>query len=59
MTALYVMLMSSRGRRPWRHIQRYHYSFRSSLEDLLLLTVCRFIGVVLAYILGSGHRMMR
>ena len=59
MTVLYVILQSSRGIRPWRSIHEYHYRFNTSLEDILLLTYARFFGVLLAYLLGSGQRMMR
>lgn len=59
MTVLYVILQSSRGIRPWHRIHDYQYRFSTSLEDILLLTYARFLGVLLAYLLGSGQRMMR
>ncbi|CAL5229945.1 g13374 [Coccomyxa viridis] len=59
MTALYVVLIPRTGTRPWRHIREYHYEFSTSLEDILIGTYIRFLGVLLAYLLGSGPRMMR
>ncbi len=59
MTTLYVVLMSGRGIRPWRHMRDYDYSFSTSLEDILIVTYARFLAVLLAYLLGTGHRMMR
>ena len=59
MTALYVLLLPGTGRRSWRHIQEYHYRFKISLEDILVITYARFLAVLLAYLLGSGQRMMR
>ena len=59
MTALYVVLIPGTGTKPWRHLQEYHYSFNTSLEDILIGTYIRFLGVLLAYLLGSGPRMMR
>lgn len=59
MTALYVVLIPGTGTRPWRHVREYHYKFNSSLEDILVGTYVRFLGVLLAYLLGSGPRMMR
>ena len=37
----------------------YDYSFSTSLEDILIVTYARFLAVLLAYLLGTGHRMMR
>ena len=59
MTALYFVLMSGRGIRPWRHLQDYKYNFKLSLEDIVVFSYARFLGVLLAYLLGAGHRMMR
>ena len=59
MTALYFILMSSRGIRPWRHLQDYKYNFKLSLEDIVIFSYARFFGVLLAYLLGAGQRMMR
>ncbi len=59
MTALYIVLIPRTGTRPWRHIREYYYNFNTSLEDILIGTYVRFLGVLLAYLLGSGPRMMR
>lgn len=57
MTLLYWILFSSD--KPWRHIKEFHYSFSCSLEDIVLLSYLRFLAVLLAYLLGTGQRMMR
>lgn len=57
MTLLYWGLLSSACF--WQYIQEYHYNFSESLEDIVLLSYLRFLAVLLAYLLGSGERLMR